>query len=153
MGSLFFLIIIAVLGGVSLGINRALLGRLGASLGPAYASVINHIGGAIFIFIILLISSNNFNTEFYTSAPTYAYIGGIIGALFVALTSWLIPKAGVVKTSILLISGQMLCSGGLDYFLGKIKNPTSVIIGLLLILGGVVIGELSKNKRLASLKS
>jgi transporter family-2 protein len=147
MDNIFILAPLAILAGVSLGINRVFLGKLGSGLGPANASVINHIGGAIFILIILLATGVIPHFNLFTTAPIYAYFGGIIGALFVALTSWLIPRAGVMKTSILLISGQMILGTILDYSLGKIDNPIIAIIGLSLIIAGVIFGEVSKRKR------
>lgn len=139
-------IIIALLGGAALGMNRAFLGRLGATLGAPAASVINHIGGAIFIFIILLVSGSALNLDQMISAPKYAYIGGLVGALFVALVSWLIPKAGVMRTTILIISGQILLSTIIDFFNDKIRSISMAGIGLTLILSGVIIGEYRKMK-------
>ena len=138
--------IIALLGGAALGMNRAFLGRLGATLGAPAASVINHIGGAIFIFIILIASGRSLDLDQMISAPSYAYVGGLVGALFVALVSWLIPKAGVMRTTILIISGQILLSTLIDFFNDKIRSILLATIGLALILSGVIIGEYRKMK-------
>ncbi|WPU64560.1 DMT family transporter [Peredibacter starrii] len=139
-------IIIALLGGAALGMNRAFLGKLGATLGAPAASVINHIGGAIFIFIVLVATGSAFDFNQLISAPSYAYIGGLVGALFVALVSWLIPKAGVMRTTILIISGQILLSTIIDFFNDKVRSIVMAGIGLTLILCGVIIGEYRKMK-------
>ncbi len=149
MAELLVVILWALAGGVSLGINRSLLGTLGMSIGPAGASVVNHIGGAIFIFIVILCSSagTTINLTLLKAAPIFAYCGGIIGALFVAIASWVIPRAGVMKATILLVSGQMLMGTVIDLILGRVHSIPSALGGLSLIIAGVVFGEYRKMLR------
>lgn len=149
MAELLVVIMWALAGGVSLGINRSLLGLLGTSIGPAGASVVNHIGGAIFIFIVILLTNGGAHLNFalLKSAPTFAYCGGIIGALFVAIASWVIPRAGVMKATVLLVSGQMIMGTTIDLILGRVHSIPSAIGGLALIIAGVVFGEYRKMLR------
>ncbi len=139
----------ALAGGVSLGLNRSLLGMLGVSIGPAGASVVNHMGGAIFIFIVIIITNggSELTSVLLSRAPLYAYCGGIIGALFVAIASWVIPKAGVMKATVLLVSGQMLMGTIIDLILGRVHSIPSALGGLALIIAGVVFGEYRKMLR------
>lgn len=146
MGELAGVFILAMLGGVSLGINRALLGRLGVGIGAAGASVVNHIGGAFFIFLALIMTGGRMDVGLLSEAPLHAYLGGIIGAMFVTITSWVIPRAGVMKTTVLLISGQMLLSTLLDFILGRLRSPVAALAGLSLVLIGVMVGEYRKRK-------
>lgn len=146
MDNTLFLIFLALLGGAGLGINRAFLGRLGVDIGAAGASLVNHIGGAIFILVILLLTHGRIDFKLFTDAPAYAYVGGAIGALFVLIISWVISRAGVMKTTVLLISGQMLLGTALDFFLGRLVSFKVAALGLFLILIGVIIGEYQKNK-------
>lgn len=149
MGELLVVVLWALAGGVSLGINRSLLGMLGQSIGPAGASVVNHIGGAIFIFIVILLTSgvSGLNSEVIFNAPLFAYCGGIIGALFVAIASWVIPRAGVMKATVLLVSGQMIMGTVIDLILGRVHSIPSALGGLSLIIAGVVFGEYRKMLR------
>lgn len=144
MGELAWPIFLGLLGGISLGINRTLLGRLGVDMGPARASVVNHIGGALFIFVILLFSGGRWDLQLFAEAPAHAYAGGIIGALFVALVSWIIPRAGVMKATVLLISGQMVLGTLLDYAMGRKTSIPVALLGLGLIFAGVLLGEYRK---------
>lgn len=147
MDDMLLPVIIALIGGASLGINRVFLGRLGSGIGAPGASVVNHLGGAIFIFFILIITGTQFDLPRFTSAPIYAYVGGIIGAMFVASVSWLIPRAGVMKTTLLLIAGQLFISTMMDFFLGRIKSIPMALLGLCLIFTGALIGEYRKSKK------
>jgi transporter family-2 protein len=146
MGELIGVFMLALLGGISLGINRSLLGRLGVGVGAAGASVINHIGGALFVFFLLLLTGGRLDWGLFHEAPGYAYVGGVIGALFVMITSWLIPRAGVMKTTVLLISGQMLFGTILDFLLGRLSSFPVSLGGLSLILVGVLVGEYRKGR-------
>ena len=149
MGELIFVILLALCGGISLGINRSLLGLLGQGIGASGASVVNHAGGAIFIFLVILVTNagENLSVDLFSVAPLHAYCGGIIGALFVAIASWVIPRAGVMKATVLLVSGQMLLGTLIDLYLGRVSSITSALVGLALILGGVFIGEYRKSLR------
>lgn len=147
MDNLFILSLIALAGGAALGINRSLLGELGSGIGPAKASVINHLGGAIFLLLILFIKQERFVLSTFIEAPRYAYIGGVIGALFVALVSWLLPKVGAMKTTILLISGEMLVSTAIDYFSGKVTSIPLTVLGLGFVLLGVFVGEARRLRK------
>jgi transporter family-2 protein len=146
MAELIGVFILALLGGVSLGINRSLLGRLGVGVGAAGASVINHAGGALFVFLLLLLTGGRLDVGLLQEAPAYAYVGGIIGAFFVMITSWLIPRTGVMKTTVLLISGQMLFGSILDFLLERLSSLPVSLAGLGLILMGVLVGEYQKSK-------
>lgn len=144
MVEIILLIILGLTGGILLGINRALIGRLGSDMGAASASVINHLGGLLFILLIIVINNEWFTMDHYLKAPWYAYLGGMVGALFVALVGWIIPRIGVMKTSLLLISGQMIFSAAIDLATGKLSSWSSALLGLILIMAGVFLGEYRK---------
>ncbi|MDF5208441.1 DMT family transporter, partial [Vibrio parahaemolyticus] len=76
-------------------------------------------------------------------APPVAWIGGLIGAFFVASTVALVPKLGVAMTFSLVIAGQMIVTLIIDHFgiLGVPVREVSIprIIGMLMIIAGVVL--------------
>lgn len=145
MGENIFLIVLALCSGISLGINRALIGKVGLELGPVRASIINHLSGAIFLAAIILIQWDFSFINHIKDVPLHGHFGGAIGAFFVIITSFVIPKIGVLKTSVLFIGGQLLSGSIIDYILGKIENPLVTIIGLGLIFTGVLIGFFNKD--------
>lgn len=146
MGDFIFLIFIAILGGVSLGINRSLMGIVGKRQGPIEASVINHLSGAIFLVFLVMLAPFSLDTAVFNTIPAFAYAGGVVGAFFVIIISFVLPKIGVLKTSILLISGQILCSTIIDLVSGNLSSITNAFIGVMLILAGVFLG-FNKNKQ------
>lgn len=146
MGNYIFLISIAMLGGISLGINRSLMGIVGERQGAIESSVINHLSGAVFLVFLVLASTIPFEFQILKSVPTFAFIGGIVGAFFVIIISFVIPKIGVLKTSIFLISGQVLFSTTIDLSNGNLKSIVSAFFGVALILAGVLIGFYTKKR-------
>lgn len=44
----------------------------------------------------------------------YTWLGGVIGALFVATSSWALARLGAMACALLVISGQMLTGVWLD---------------------------------------
>lgn len=120
-----------------LGVNRSLLGTIGNSLGPKRASLVNHASGFIFILVLMILMGESLNLSSMPNIPIEAYLGGIIGAGFVIITSFVIPKIGVLKTSMIFISGQMTCGVLIDFLIGNLKDLPSTLLGLFLILIGV----------------
>ncbi len=131
------LLLFACLAGMLLGVNRSLLGTIGNSLGPKRASLVNHASGFIFIIILMLFMGESLNVSSMPNIPIEAYLGGVIGAGFVIITSFVIPKIGVLKTSMIFISGQMTCGVLIDFLIGNLKDLPSTLLGLFLILIGV----------------
>lgn len=120
-----------------LGVNRSLLGTIGNSLGPKRASLVNHASGFIFILVLMILMGESLNVSSMPNIPIEAYLGGVIGAGFVIITSFVIPKIGVLKTSMIFISGQMTCGVLIDFLIGNLKDLPSTLLGLFLILIGV----------------
>ena len=138
------LIFLALLNGVFIGLSRSLNGQLSQKRGPFKASFHNHLIG--FLALSLLIIS--FNQSLVMSLPVwridtwYLYFGGLIGALYVALNSYVLNQLGAMKAALLVISGQMLTGLIIDWVL---LNSTlnlfdlSGLLPLLMQISGVVL--------------
>ncbi|MCD9032167.1 DMT family transporter [Luteimonas sp. Y-2-2-4F] len=148
MTELGALALVAMACGACFGINRALLGRVGRRLGAPGASVVNHIGGALFLLPLVALLPAGAPQLFAAAlrAPWYAFLGGAIGALFVMITSWVIPRIGVMKTTVLFVSGQMVTSTLIDLVQDRLQSPPRAAAGVALIVAGVVLGEVFKQR-------
>jgi transporter family-2 protein len=76
-------------------------------------------------------------------APPVAWLGGLLGAFFVATAVILAPRIGVAMTFSLIVAGQMLITLVLDHF-GFLGLPVKEISlarigGALLVIAGVVV--------------
>lgn len=66
-----------------------------------------------------------------TGAPWWAYLGGVVGVVFIAIAAWVVPITGVLVFAVLSVAGQLSCALLLD-----ILAPTDgTILGWHLVLG------------------
>lgn len=133
-------ICLALICGLLISLNRAANGQVGMSLGAFKASYWNHIVGFAFLTLLLVLSSG-FVWEQAAQAPWYVYLGGVLGTFFVAINSYVIPRLGVTKTALLVISGQMLVSVLISNYNGSFVTLSMQLVGVGLILLGVYWGQ------------
>lgn len=146
-------IILAIMNGMLIGLSRAVNGYLSMSIGPFKASFWNHIVGFLFISVILafnmsvmqdknlLLGIENIRFNINAHQNLYLYVGGVFGALFVAVNSYVFPRLGAVKTALLVISGQMISSVVIDSQSGVLNVLMLKALGVLLILCGVYLSK------------
>lgn len=122
-------------------INNKLAGYVES---PILSAFISFAVGTLALFLYILATGiplgNLLNAK---NAPLIAWIGGILGAFFVASTVVLVPRIGVALTFSLIIAGQMLITLVIDHFgwLGVPEKPISIlrVLGVTLITIGVVL--------------
>lgn len=141
---MFTLIVLALLNGVCIGLSRAINGRLALDRGAFHASLCNHIVGFLFLSL-LLVATGSVNGATFGQAPWGAYLGGVIGALFVALNSYVLPRLGTLRAALLIISGQMLAGVVIDRLRDSGDTISAQILGVGLILLGVYVARMEKS--------
>ena len=129
-------IVLAIFTGILTAFCRQCNGRLSLGLGPFKASLVNHIVGFLLISAFFLIWASP-SWETVVGAPFHAYLGGVIGALYVAINSYVIFRMGILVSGLLVISGQMV-TGVLLSAPGKsVVSILSSFAGIACIVGGV----------------
>lgn len=111
---------------------------------PVLAAFISFFVGTLALFVYLLLAGSPVtNLAAARNAPTVAWVGGLLGAFFVAAAVTLVPRLGVAMTFSLIIAGQMIVTLIIDHFglLGVPVKEVSIprIGGILLITAGVVL--------------
>ncbi|MXR70341.1 EamA-like transporter family protein [Shewanella sp. JBTF-M18] len=129
------LILLALLNGVCIGLCRILNGRLGQASDAYYASLWNHGVGFVFLSLLLVLMPSP-PVAGLLDAPLYAWLGGVVGAVFVVLNTQVILRLGTTLCSLLVISGQLL-SGVLFDLVVKAVNPLQ-LLGVVVIFAGVL---------------
>ncbi|MNH13523.1 hypothetical protein D3C79_730960 [compost metagenome] len=137
------LVLLALFNGVCISISRAVNGRLALSRGAFHASLCNHIVGFLFLSLLLAVGGG-FNGLSLGHAPWGAYLGGVIGALFVALNSYVLPRLGTLRAALLIISGQMLAGVVIDSLRDSGGSTGTRLLGVGLILLGVYLARMEK---------
>ncbi len=140
----------ALLAGILVSLSRQINGRLSLSTSPLQSSFWNHIVGFVFLTLIALTLGGLWPTDRPLDPPLIAFVGGPLGVVFVAASSWLITRIGAVQTALLIIAGQMVSGVILDVVIGAPGNPVARAGGVVLILAGMWLAQTSSKGKLSS---
>ncbi|MFL4558932.1 DMT family transporter [Yersinia kristensenii] len=138
-------IVLALCNGIFVSLSRTINGRLGMDTNIFYASFWNHLVGFLFLTLILVVMGG-LSGGFQQSAPFIAYFGGAMGALFVAINSYVLARIGSTQSALLVISGQMLTGVVIDQFMQLNSSLVIQLSGVILIIAGVWLSKISSGK-------
>ncbi len=145
MSNTYIYLLIALLAGAMMPTQAATNNKMAAFVdSPVLAAFISFFVGTAALFVYLLLAGVPLgNLTGVRDAPLTAWMGGFLGAFFVAAAVTLVPRLGVAMTFSLIIAGQMIVTLIIDHFglLGVEVRPVNWqrIAGILLITGGVVL--------------
>ncbi len=119
---------------------NATIGRMmGNSLWGALISLSVSLAVILPTMAILRVPAPNFAAV--AQGPWWLWVGGVLGALYVAAAAGVTPKLGAGGFLVCVVAGQMVIAVLVDHFglMGLASKPLNVyrIAGVLLILGGV----------------
>lgn len=148
-------IFLALLGSGSAGsflsIGAAANARLMTALrSPIAAATINFLVGFTVLTLVLIFAIKPDNLTLFWVTPWWAFLGGLLGAIFVTINTLIISQLGLTTTIIVVVFSQMLMSVVIDQ-LGWFSDGShplnlSKIWGIvLLILAITLIQADSKN--------
>lgn len=145
MSNTYFFIILALCVGAFLPLQVGVNSKLAESVdSPLVSALLSFCVGTIALLSYILITgaplANAVNAK---NASPIAWIGGLLGAFYVAVSIVLLPKLGVATTVTLIIAGQMLMSLVMDHY-GLLGVPVKEISlaragGAVLVIAGVVL--------------
>lgn len=136
--------ILAITNGLIIVTSRVFNAKVGEYVSGAGASFWNHLTGFLFLIIILPMTTNLGQIQL-SGLPFYIFLGGLIGAGYVAINSFLFPKVGTTKATVLIIAGQIFLGTMIDFWNGKINNFAITLVGIGLIVIGMWIGNYKKE--------
>lgn len=135
-------VLLAILNGAVIGTSRALNGQLSTLRGPFRASLWNHVVGFAFLTLVLAVLGEwRFGPAGEVSVS--AYLGGLFGACFVAVNSYVFPRLGAMNAVLLVISGQMFSAVLLDWYHQHVAPTVARCLGVAIVLLGVYLTRLS----------
>ena len=139
----YLLLALAIGGGVTVqaGINAQLRDYVGH---PAFAALANFaVGSTGLLAVILLLRLPWPSLKMLGTAPAWAWMGGALGAIYVASAVLIAPKLGAATMFALIIAGQVLLSLLLDHYgwIGFKRHPINIWrgAGALVLVAGVVL--------------
>jgi transporter family-2 protein len=121
--------------------TNAILAKAGGS--PILAALISFAVGTVALFAVWLLTPNRPSTTAFAALPWYAWIGGLYGAVFVAVAAYAAPKIGIASLITIGIAGQIAMALLLDHVgaLGLPRDPINLgrVAGAVLVIAGVVL--------------
>ncbi|POZ63678.1 hypothetical protein C2I19_01895 [Chromobacterium alticapitis] len=140
-----YLMLLALANGLCIAASRAINGKLAQSRGAMSASFWNHLGGFLFLSLLLIVGSAACRLPW--QAPGMAWLGGVMGALFVAINSIALPRLGIMKTTLLVIAGQMISGVLIDHVSGpSARSAPLQLVGIALILAGLYLSKRGQER-------
>lgn len=121
--------------------TNAMLAKAGGS--PILAALISFTVGTIALLAVWLATPNRPRASDFGGLPWYAWIGGVYGAIFVAVAAYAAPKIGIASLITIGIAGQIAMALWLDHIgaMGLSREPINFgrMVGALLVVAGVVL--------------
>jgi len=136
---------LALAAGISFVFQQAVNANLRAELGSAWwAGFVSYLGGAIVMLAVALLLRE---PAAWSSAVAQnrwlSWSGGIFGAIYIAVSIFLLPRFGAATVIGLIVAGQMLGSLAFDQFglFGLQTHTLSPVrlIGAVFLVAGVVL--------------
>jgi transporter family-2 protein len=131
--------------GVSFVVQQAVNADLRATIGSAaWAGFVSYLGGTacMLVLAVVLREAVPAIADFHRS-HWWAWTGGFFGAVYIAISIFLVPRLGAAFFVALLVAGQMLSSVAFDHFgaLGLSEHPIDIprLVGAVLLVAGVVL--------------
>jgi len=138
---------LAMLAIVAIGAVLPLQGLVNARLatalhGPVMAAFVSFLVGGVVLGSWLLLARTPWGAVPDARFPAWIWLGGVLGAVYVAVFTLLIPRVGAAAAICLAVFGQVVSSMLLDHF-GVLQAPRPVdwtrAAGALLVLLGVLL--------------
>lgn len=135
--------IFALLIGMILTVQVAVNSQLKVQLGhPVAAATISFIVGTIALFVYGLIFRISFwKPGVISASPWWVWVGGLLGAVYVASATFIAPKIGAGAWLAMLVCGQLIAAMIVDHFalIGFPQNPVTPLklAGAVLLVCGV----------------
>jgi transporter family-2 protein len=121
--------------------TNAMLARAGGS--PVLAALISFAVGTAALLLVWLVSGSRPGTAAFANLRWYAWLGGLYGAIYVAVAAFAAPRIGLASLITIGIAGQIAMAMWLDHVgaLGLPRDPISLgrITGAALVVVGVVL--------------
>jgi transporter family-2 protein len=121
------LIFLAIFAGMSNGFQAPVNAALGRFVGVVESSCISFTVGALSLLVVSLVAGKGSILK-VVDAPPNLWLGGLLGAFFVTVALFVVPKIGAAVMIASVLTGQMMAALIIDQtgWLGIPKNPVDL---------------------------
>lgn len=136
-----YIIFLLLLAGLGVSVQGTMNGGLGKIIGPPQAAFFSFLVGTSSLLVLLLfIGKGNFSA--IGNAPKWQLLGGFLGAFYVIMLAFAVPRIGIGLSTVTVVVSQILASMVIDHF-GWFNSTQVVfnsqrIIGAILLIAGMV---------------
>jgi transporter family-2 protein len=140
--------LLALVAGLSFVAQQAVNANLRAAIvSPWWAGFVSYLGGTLVMLAMAVLLQEPFvSREVAARAQWTSWTGGVFGAIYIAISIFLLPRLGAGTLIALIVAGQMIGSLLFDHFgvLGVPVHPASVphLIGAALLVAGAALVRL-----------
>ncbi|HCG6694294.1 DMT family transporter [Vibrio parahaemolyticus] len=127
-------ILLGLLNGFCITLSRVLNGQLSVRNGAFHASFVNHAVGFASLSLLFLFVAEPVNA---LPQDLTLYVGGAIGALYVAVNSFVMVRLGSTNSIVLVVAGQMLFGLCIEVYSFGFEQVGAQFLGAVLIVTGV----------------
>ncbi len=144
-------VLFALSAGILIAVQAAINGRVArAAQHPMSATFLNFLFGTAALAVAFGLSwaFTDVDPGVLTGASWWAYLGGVVGIVFIAIAVWVVPIVGVLVYALTSIAGQLFGALALD-----VVAPTSgtelvwnLVAGVLLAFVAVVVASRGRSR-------
>ncbi|OGU17424.1 MAG: hypothetical protein A2076_04595 [Geobacteraceae bacterium GWC2_53_11] len=135
----YMLYLLMLCGGIAVAVQPTINARLARLIGVLESSCISFAVGTLALFMAVLLAGRG-NMRGIAGASWWELSGGLLGALFVTMTIFVVPRIGTAAAMAAIIAGQLATGLLMDHFglLGGRHIPldSSRVIGVVLLMAG-----------------
>lgn len=140
------LAVLAIVAGALISFQAPINAMAGQRLGHVVGgAALSFVVGTVFLLAVVLIGlRDQIDLSALRTMSPLLFLGGLLGAFYVAMSIWLTPKLGVGAVISLGIAGQVLASLVLDHYgllnlavrevtIGRVSGALMVVVGALMV--------------------
>ena len=136
--------VLAILVGAGLTVQVGMNSTVRLAIGsPVIATIINFTIGLAALVLFAVASGARVIPGSTSVVPAWAWLGGLLGAVYVAATTVLGPRLGAAALFALTLAGQMVAAMVVDHYgvIGFPQNPVTParLAGAALLVAGVLL--------------
>lgn len=136
-----FILLLLLLAGFGVSVQGTMNGGLGKIIGTTQAAFFSFlVGTGTLLIFLLFIGKGNFSL--IGSAPKWQLLGGFLGAFYVTMLAFAVPKIGIGLSTVTVVVSQILTSMVIDHFgwfnSSQVVLNSQRIIGAVLLIAGMI---------------
>lgn len=128
--------------GITIAVQPSINARLAQRVGVLESAFISFAVGTIFLLMLVLFAGKG-NLKGLSETSWWEWTGGVLGAIFVSATIFIVPRIGTTAAMAATIAAQLLTGVILDHYgafgLNEIPVDSKRLLGCLLLAGGVLL--------------